>query len=145
MPRDSKGNFHLNIQRAHAAERRADRTPVAQSAPTQDEGMAQTTLHDHGDGTFHTESHDGERMEHPHIGHALMHLAAKHSEGKHMHIHQDGEALTSHHVDESGDVEGPHEHATPEELQQHVGDVMTEADPQDAGAEPDYMLSGLGQ
>ncbi|MGH9345053.1 MAG: hypothetical protein ACRD19_14995 [Terriglobia bacterium] len=145
----------MNVQRAHAADRMhapgvkplaAEAAPVAIPAVPANAGAAETTLHDHGDGTFHTESHDGERAEHPSIGHALMHLAAKHSGGKHMHIHHDGEAMTSHHVDEQGDIEGPHEHETPEDLADHVSNVMGGEMPQaeEAGDEPVDSLSGLG-
>lgn len=146
MPRDSKGNFHLNIQQAHAADRMRSpaaakgsaAVPDAVQAPSEDTGMAHTTLHDHGDGSFHTESSDGERTEHPAIGHALMHLAAKHSDGKHMHVHHDGLEAVSHHVAEDGQVEGPHDHANIEALKDHLGKFFDEEENEPAyGANDD--------
>jgi hypothetical protein len=135
VPTDKKGKFHLNIQRAHAADRAGEtkHTPLHEpGAPKMDgadgehESMAHTTLHDHGDGTFHTEGHDGERVDHPHIGHALMHMAAKHSDGKHMHVHHDGEQLTSHHVGEDKEVQGPHDHENLEALKDHMDQFFDE-------------------
>lgn len=134
MPRDSKGNFHMNAQRAAAAEKMPVKPkPVAitHSAVRESDGMeggSHTTLHDHGDGTFHTEGHDGEHTEHPHIGHALMHMAAKHGGGgKHMHVHSDGMGThTTHHTGEDGQVEGPHDHENMEALKQHMDQFLGE-------------------
>lgn len=88
MPRDSKGGFHLNSQRAHAADR-IPAPPMRQEGhglggPNSMAGGEQpadgphTTLHDHQDGSFHTEGHDGEHAEHPSFDHALEHLRSKH-------------------------------------------------------------------
>lgn len=55
------------------------------------------------------------------------HLAAMHKEmgGKHMHIHQGEEGVhTTHHVDEDGQVQGPHEHGDVEALKAHVHHVF---------------------
>ena len=163
MPTDKSGRFHLNTQRAMASDRMA--APAKKAAavsskvdsPAGDReagGESSTTLHDHGDGTFHTESHDGERTEHPSIGHALVHLAAKHAEGgKHMHIHghESGGGHTSHHAHEDGHVNGPHETESTDDLKEHVGESMggedASAAPDDAGgydaSESDRSLSGL--
>jgi hypothetical protein len=90
------------------------------------EGSKRTTLHDHGDGSYHTETEGGEKTEHPHIGHALMHMAGRHSEGKHVHAHQgeDGE-LTSHQTS-GGGAEGPHDHENIEALKEHMGQFLDE-------------------
>ena len=157
MPRDSQGNFHLNTQRALGADKARKLTapgapqpggpvhapkPAAPPKPggsrpgeintesredRQAESAAHTTLHDHGDGTFHSEGHDGEQVEHPHIGHALMHMAQKHAPGiKHMHVQHDGVEHVSHHVGEDGEVQGPHSHENMEALKQHMDQFLNE-------------------
>jgi hypothetical protein len=135
MARDAKGNYHLNDARMRAASKGS----TGSAKPTQgmdmkggasgDAGIGNsggsTTLHDHGDGTFHTEGNDGAREEHSHIGHALMHMASKHGgEGMHMHLHSDGMSHTSHHAEKGGKPEGPHEHESMEAMQEHVGNTM---------------------
>jgi hypothetical protein len=94
---------------------------------TESGGKASTTLHDHGDGSYHTEGSDGEKVEHPDIGHALMHMAGKHSDGEHMHAHkgEDG-SLTSHQVGEDKQVQGPHNHENIEALKDHMGKFLNE-------------------
>jgi len=132
MPTDKKGKFHLGTQRAHAADReaapKAAKEPPTEGAPEHnmnDGEGAHTSLHEHGDGTYHTEGHDGERVEHPHIGHALMHMAAKHGGGgTHMHAHHDGVSHVTHHVRDGGEVEGPHEHPDAEAMKEHMGSVF---------------------
>jgi hypothetical protein len=137
MPFDSKGKHHMNAQRA--ARESGPRTPtfnsnakhdeaaVKEENPGQPEGEegSSTSLHEHGDGTFHTEGQDGERTEHPSFGHAMMHMASKHGGGgTHMHIHHDGIDHTTHHHSEGGEVEGPHSHGSTEEIKEHVGMVF---------------------
>jgi len=136
MPTDKFGNYHFNRQRADAAggmDKPKEKPPMAPDKSGKDEpegdGSAHTTLHDHGDGTFHTESHDGEKTEHPHIGHALMHMAGKHSVGRHFHAHHDGGGITTHHHTEEGGTEGPHEHGSTEEAMDHMGSVMNGDEP----------------
>lgn len=162
MPTDKSGRFHLNTQRAMASDRGsapAAKKAAPKEAPSAGEheyegsGSSSTTLHDHGDGTFHTEGHDGTREEHPSIGHALVHMGAKHAEGKHMHIHgHESGSHTSHHAHEDGDVNGPHETESAEDLKDHVGQAMggedESASGEDAGggydaSESDRSLSGL--
>ncbi len=137
MPKDQAGKFHLNSQKAHASDRMATSASgkmSVQSTPKETpentgtgEGGASSHLHDHGDGTFHVEHEDGSRTEHPHIGHALMHMAAKHAPGdKHMHAHHDGMSHTSHHVGEDGAVQGPTEHENTEALKEHLGRFFDE-------------------
>lgn len=153
MPFSKSGDFHLNSQRAHAADRMGGdqrnpsmkETPKGPSAvdkmdnaPMNPEGQSKTEIHDNGDGTFHTKSHDGEETEHPHVGHMLMHLAAKHAEGKHMHMHHDGTSMVSHHVGEDGEVQGPDEHGSTQDAMDHMGKVM---DGQE-GMEDDHEAPG---
>jgi hypothetical protein len=130
MPFDKAGKFHLNTQRANASDRVKPMSPPPAEPKGKPEAGgsgsdAHTTLHDHGDGTFHTESHDGERTDHPSIGHAVVHIASRHAEGgKHMHIHHDGGSHVSHHAGEDGQAQGPDEHADTEALKQHVGEFF---------------------
>jgi hypothetical protein len=142
MPKDSKGNFHNNTQRAMHADKMAgsgppykagkssvdQMTPKTSEDPLADaESVGHTTLHDHGDGSFHTDSSEGERTEHPTLGHALMHMASQHgADGKHMHAHSDGFSHTTHHVEKGGQPEGPHDHENIEALKQHVGQFLGE-------------------
>ena len=149
MPLDKSGKFHGNVQRAMGADKHASKPPAGHASsmsPTTEDGAAHesdggshTTLHDHGDGTFHTEGHDGEKTEHPHIGHALAHMAGKHGGGsKHMNIHADGMGgHTSHHVAEDGKVQGPHDTGNLEELKSSMDNFLNEE-----GSE--YGGKGLG-
>ena len=127
MPRDEKGNFHMSGLK-----------PVDGKLPVQgfskpaggvEGGIANnpikiTTLHDHGDGTFHTEG--DERMEHPDIGHALTHIGSVHAEGKHFHVHHDGLSMHSHGTNEAGEHEGTHDHENIEELKDSMAQFLDE-------------------
>ena len=119
MPKDKSGKYHPNIQLAHAADGMAAKKPMggmpsdhgAKEGPMddheQDGDGEHTELHDHGDGSFHTMMH-GERTEHPHIGHALMHMAHAHMpDHEHEHHMSDGMEKTVHKVSHDGNVEGP--------------------------------------
>ena len=87
-----------------------------------------TTLHAHGDGTYHTTSdYGGKRVEHASIGHALLHMAKKHSAEDHVHIHaHDDGSYTSHHVEEGGKVQGPHDHKNLRELKRSLSTFLDE-------------------
>ena len=102
--------------------------------------MAHTTLHEHGDGTYHTDTHNGKIKQHATIGSALMHLAKLHGEegSAHMHIEQpeEGPEYVTNHVD-GGAVAGPHSHANIEALKKHVAKVLPGA----AGAEMSKFLN----
>lgn len=124
----------------------SDRMMQGPKAEPQEHGETakHTTLHDHGDGTFHSEGSDGEKVEHPSIGHAMMHMASKHSDGKHMHIHSDGMGggHTSHQVSDGGKPEGPHDHENIEALKDHMGKFLNEEENEWGGG--DYGKSGGG-
>lgn len=114
-------------------------------------GGEMTSLHSHGDGTFHTEHSDGSREEHPHLGHALMHMAAKHEpESKQMHVKHDGMSMTSHGVHEGGEHDGPHDHENIEALKDHMGKFFDEEEnegedgKQYAKGDEGDSLSGFG-
>lgn len=85
-----------------------------------------STLHAHGDGTYHTTSGDyeGERTEHAEIGAALIHLHRLHGQDDAMHIHGHGDGYTTHHTIDGGKVQGPHNHKTIHELKRHIQDAM---------------------
>jgi hypothetical protein len=140
MVKDSKGRSHPNIQKAMGADA-SMRKPLAKpTAPPMEadhegEDGEHSELHDHGDGTFHTVV-GGQQTEHPHIGHAMMHMAGHHApDGKHTHVmHHDG-GHTSHHHD-GGSVSGPHEHATSDEMAEHVKQFADEGDMGSEGMTP---------
>ena len=102
MAFDKSGKYHMSPHHAKMADG-IPKKPTIKDAPlggvepeTPDGGEVteHTTLHDHGDGTFHTEGHDGEEVQHPSIHHALSHLAEKHGHeelAQHIMSHADGE------------------------------------------------------
>jgi hypothetical protein len=114
MPRDSKGGFHLNTQRAMASDKHGSLGGIAKArgagvmpptvkGPAEPDGDEQSPVHEH--------------------------LSALHSEmgGKHVHIHQDEMGNhTTHQVREDGQVEGPHDHDNIEALKEHLGNFFTE-------------------
>lgn len=83
-------------------------------------GMETRIIH-HGEGKHTVHHADGEQTEHDHTGHMLMSLHAKQAdgEGHHMEMHPDGTA-TTHHVDLTGMVEGPHEHENIESVKDGI-------------------------
>ena len=86
-----------------------------------------TQLHDHGDGTYHSITSDGEKTEHPSLGHALVHIASKHDgESKHMHISKGEDGGHTSHQASGGGVEGPHDHENIEKLKEHLDQFFTE-------------------
>ena len=85
MPMDGKGRYHMNPAHAKMADKEqakpSAKAPTTPEPPIEDGGM-HTTLHDHGDGTFHTEGNDGDVQEHPSLDHALQHMQMKHGGGQ---------------------------------------------------------------
>ena len=64
------------------------------------------SIHDHGDGSFHTEHPDGTKEEHENHLAALTHTAHKITGGdKHHMVHHDGMASHSHSIGEDGQHE----------------------------------------
>lgn len=83
---------------------------------------------------------DGDGADGPHE--MLKQMHAKHG-GKHMHIHHDGVTHTTHHTNEAGEVEGPHEHGTTDDLKNHISQVFDGEDGDEAEEnEPEHELSG---
>ncbi len=107
-----------------------------------DGGEAHSHLVSHGDGTHHIEHEDGTQTDHPHIGHALMHLAGKHSEGMHHHTHSDGlgGGHTTHTSEHGGEPEGPHEHPDAEGAAEHLKQFFGEE-----AQEPEHQAHGKAE
>lgn len=145
MPKSSDGRFHMNKQLADRASKISKvpaKSPAIKShqpppgdasGPDNNEQGDHSELHPHGDGTYHSVS-GGEQTEHPTLGHALMHMAAKHEpEGDHMHLHHDGMGgVKSSHVKAGGEVE-EQDHDGAESAGQHVASAMGG----EGGPEPD--------
>lgn len=136
MPTDKAGRFHNNIQRAMASDKmhigipakesRGARAIEKQSEPGASESGGHS-IHDNGDGTFHSMSAEGERTEHPTAGHAAAHFLGKHGEeGKHAVSSHDGFSHTSHQVETGGEVQGPHDHESTESLGEHLRQFFDE-------------------
>ena len=123
-------------------------TPSASSKMTTKEsepkegsdGGEHSELHPHGDGTYHTVV-AGQETEHPHLHHALMHMAGHHEPGDHhMAVHHTPGAMnvTSHHTMGDGQVKGPHDHANAEALKDHFDKFMNEEETEGhSGAQED--------
>lgn len=129
MPVDSQGRFHNSTQRMMAADRggKSKEPPMQEPKGEPGDGGAKShTIHDHGDGTFHSVSHDGEQTEHPHLGHAAAHFMAKHGEQGHKHLtaHHDGMGITTHQAESGGQVEGPDEHPDAQAAGEHMNAFM---------------------
>lgn len=113
----------------------------------EESGEKMSSMHEHPDGTFHTMK-DGDKEEHPDMGHALMAMAAHHKpEGKHVHAHHDGMSVHTHGISE-GQHEGPTEHGSTEEATQHMGDFMNGGEQQSEEPQEEAQdhegLSGFG-
>lgn len=107
------------------------------------EATGKTEVHHMADGGVHVEHHDGEKSDHPSMGHAAMHMAAKHDGGEHGHIHAHPEGgATTHNVGMDGQVNGPEEHGSVGEAADHLSGMMGDGEmPEQGGAMP----SGGGQ
>ncbi len=72
MPKDKSGKFQLNNQKVRHADKlvASDNPEGSAKSAGEDPGneapvQPHATMHDHGDGTGHTEMGDGRRIEHP--------------------------------------------------------------------------------
>jgi hypothetical protein len=99
----------------------------AKKPPMKDGGGSETTIMHNGDGSHSVMHADGEKTEHPTIGHAMMAIHGKQSdgEGHHMEVHPHGGA-TTHHVDMAGMVSGPHEHQDGNAAAEHIRSMVDE-------------------
>lgn len=131
MPTDKSGKYHFNTQRANAADKFNESKPKLEPPAA------------HGDTPAPEAKDDGD---------VASHLSALHaaSGGKHIHVHDDGlGTITSHHVGEDGEVQGPHNHENIEALKQHMDQFLNEEGGEDgnpqASGDQDYAhdISGL--
>lgn len=84
-------------------------------------GGSHTKIEHHEDGTHTIHHADGETSgPHPSMSHAAMYMAAKHDGGEHGHIMPHAGGATTHHVDMTGEVQGPMEHGSEDEAYDHL-------------------------
>lgn len=83
-----------------------------------------TEITHHPDGSHEVQHSDGEVSKHPNAGHMAAHMHAKHDGGDVGNMHSDGGAVTTHTVGPDGEVNGPTEHASPEEGANHLAMAM---------------------
>lgn len=103
-------------QRKPGNQRKASGQPQERGA-----GALEPEEHEQG-GDTHAAIHEHLRSMHEATGHAHTHVE-HHGDGTH----------TSHHVDESGNVSGPHEHESTEALNEHI--AQTAGDGEEGGDE----------
>ena len=88
------------------------------------DGGKQMTIHDHGDGTFHSEA-GGQHEEHPDLLHMTTHVAHHHApESKHHHSSHDGFSHQTHGVSEDGMHQGTNEHESGDEAASEMKSFM---------------------
>jgi hypothetical protein len=135
--RPTDGKHFLNPQRMNASMGKAPKAPGMDKEPEEASsagGGAHSELHDHGNGSFHTVMADGTKTEHPHLHHALAHMAAHHGPGEKHHLaHHDGMSMTTHHVGEDGQVQGPHDHDNAEAMKDNLGKFFNEEESEGGG------------
>lgn len=127
MPKDKAGKFHMNAQRAMAA----DRMPAPKAPNVHEESPATPDSQDSAPS-----------------GGVPDHLSAMHAEsgGKHMHV--SGDAMggyTSHHIGDGGNVEGPNDHENIEALKEHMGRFFDEEsrEPERAAMPRHHGMQGM--
>jgi len=115
MPRDSKGNFHLNRQRALAADSAGDGKPPRPPSHTGAGAGAE-----HEPQGYASEGHE-------HIHNALREAHAKSGGGKHLHaLKAPGGGFQTHHTDETGEPQGPHDHENIDQLKDALSQYFDE-------------------
>jgi len=94
-------------------------------------------IHDHGDGSFHTQHPDGSKEEHPDHLAALAHVGHKITGGdKHHVVHHDGMSAHSHSIHEDGQHEDHGEEDPKGALSKFLGEEGQEP-MQDSGGQED--------
>ena len=134
---DEKGKtkFHMNPQMGKhlSGGKSSEKKEESHSSGTESaHGNKEVTLHEHGDGTYHTSHAEGE-TQHPDLGHALTHMGHHMEGGKHAHIHHDGVAHHFHGVHESGEHEGTHDAQNLDELQGNLHQFFNEEKQEGSG------------
>jgi hypothetical protein len=106
-------------------------------------------IHPHEDGSAHSMTPDGQKMEHPSMHHAAAHMLGHHNSGDgHSVVHHHAEGgHTSHHAHE-GAVNGPHEHQDLEGVKDKMAETSGESPEGEGGRdqfdhEPASAGSGL--
>jgi hypothetical protein len=147
MPRDAGGNFHVGGLRPLGKEGKLPmgkpKEKAAVAGPpdhvngngTSSEKV--TTVHEHGDGTFHT---DPDGKQHANIGELHAHLSSVHGEpgAKHFHAHTDGMSAHSHSVESGGESDNrDHDPDNLEALKSHMNEFLDEEgnEPKESGGE----------
>ncbi len=101
------------------------------------ESTGKTEIHHMADGSYEVTHHDGEKSSHPSMGHAGVHMAAKHDGGEHGHIHARPEGgASTHHVGMDGQVTGPDEHGSVGEAADHLSGMMGDGEMPEHGEMP---------
>jgi hypothetical protein len=133
MPLDASGKFRHNTQVAmkmssgDRAKAKDDILSGKHEEPKED--GEHTQVHDHGDGTFHTVSPEGEEVQHESIGHMHAHLSKMHGAPgeKHFHAHHDGMEAHTHSVESGGEPEHEtHDGEDKEAMHEHMDRAMGE-------------------
>lgn len=108
---------------------RSEMDKPAEKMPMESNGK--TEIEHKADGTKSVTHADGEKSEHPDIGHAIMAIHAKDKPGAAHLMHQHEGGVTTHQVGHDGEPQGPMEHASVEDAAESAkqtmgGDGMTE-------------------
>lgn len=135
MPLDSTGTYRHNHESASMHSKAAGKPMQAPEAKEDESTGDATEIHDHGDGTFHTEPGN---VQHESIGHLHAHISATHGQPghKHFHAHHDGGGggggSHSHSVESGG--EGDHrEHEDENGMREHFDEFAGEDGQEDGG------------
>lgn len=106
------------------------------------DGKESKVIH-HPDGSHEVHHADGEVSKHPNAGHMAAHMHAKHAGGEVGNMHRDEMGtVTTHHVGPDGEVNGPTEHASPEEGANHMAQMMGNDEPEMPGDADDESAEG---
>lgn len=130
---DKSGRYHMNAQRARAADRMGEKPKPSgfakpgASVSGDETGTKTHTVEEHPDGHFETHMHDGTHAEHPDHLHMMAHIGHHVSGGDKHHIaHHDGMSMRTHGVHESGEHQETQEHASPEDAKEAMGQFFNE-------------------
>lgn len=145
MPLDATGSFRHNHESAQMHSKAAGKS-YGDEKPEESQGD-HVEIHPKGDGTFKT-VHQGEEMDHPTHGHALIHAAKVHAEEGHTHFHAHMEPTGEHHSHgmKSGEEPESRDHEDAQGMHDHMDDTMGNQDHEDAAteSEPQHASAGLG-
>lgn len=139
-------NMQHDAFRAKVDKERGDMDKaMGQEEKPEDKGsMGKTEIAHHADGSASVMHADGEKSEHPSMGHALMKIHAKHEDGPAhlMHVHDGG--VTTHHVEHDGEPQGPTEHPDVESAAEHAKETMGGGESMDSFMPDHEMMAPHG-